>query len=664
MEKIGLKAVLEDADFQKGIKKYQDSLDKATGITSTFATTATKTSKGGITDLWSAFQLVERIGGQVVDVISDIVNETVDYNKTVREMTQVTGLGAEEVSRIVQVSDDWGISINEVRTSLAFMNKTGVTPSIDNLAKLADEYVNTEDKSVFAEKAVKILGRGYQTLIPILAQGGDALRDQAAAVNDSLIATDESIAASRDYEVALDTLQDTVTGLKHELGEGLLPVLIDIVKAMNSVVIATEGNIDLRRITAGLMEKGIITEKRRLALLWAVTSGEISQADALKEVNDMLAGSTAGFVPYTSSIQKTIEVTEEETEVTLILAHALDVDYKRAIYGARDAIKAQYDEMLRMNRATGEAKIAFDTLTLALNDPLAKAIEEFIGKQDELKVKMGEVKGQIDILNGTELLTEDQQTELDDLQSEYDGLKVQYKENADAHNEATKRIIIDIATQQVAASGLSDDIKTKLYEQILSTATAWGLTDTAALTATLAISGYLETEEPTIVGFGATIRGVGDEFGIWSEKMEPARQKASDIALLIENMIGTHEVILDVSVIGDTIPNIPISRKPGEDVPFRAGGGTVRRGSPYVVGEGGIETFVPDSNGVIIPNNMTEAMIAAFRLFSPPTAAMPIGGGGGSIVTINMGGVVIANDMDEQAFIGHVEGAVLRAMGV
>ena len=116
MEKIGLKAVLEDADFQKGIKKYQDSLDKATGITSTFATTATKTSKGGITDLWSAFQLVERIGGQVVDVISDIVNETVDYNKTVREMTQVTGLGAEEVSRIVQVSDDWGISINEVRT--------------------------------------------------------------------------------------------------------------------------------------------------------------------------------------------------------------------------------------------------------------------------------------------------------------------------------------------------------------------------------------------------------------------------------------------------------------------------------------------------------------------------------------------------------------------
>src|SRR5512139_2434911 len=79
---------------------------------------------------------------KVADFTKQAVTETIAYNKTIREMTQVTGLGAEEISRIVQVGDDWGISIEALRTSLAFMNKQGISPSIDNLAKLADEYVN------------------------------------------------------------------------------------------------------------------------------------------------------------------------------------------------------------------------------------------------------------------------------------------------------------------------------------------------------------------------------------------------------------------------------------------------------------------------------------------------------------------------------------------
>ena len=163
--------------------------------------------------------------GMMAKFVRDSIGETVEYNKQIRELTQTLGLSADETSRVVQVADDWGISIEEVRAALGIMNKNGLTPSIENLAALADEYVNTTDKSEFAEHAAKLLGRQYETLIPLFAEGGDSLREQAAAIDDSLIATEASIQAARDYELAMDGMGDAVDGLKYRIGNELIPVL-------------------------------------------------------------------------------------------------------------------------------------------------------------------------------------------------------------------------------------------------------------------------------------------------------------------------------------------------------------------------------------------------------------------------------------------------------
>ena len=96
------------------------------------ATTGLKKLGGGFKDL-TGFSLgsATALGiagialGKVTDFTKKAINETVAYNKQIREMTQVTGLGSEEISRIVQVGDDWGIQIDDIRTALAFMNKSG-----------------------------------------------------------------------------------------------------------------------------------------------------------------------------------------------------------------------------------------------------------------------------------------------------------------------------------------------------------------------------------------------------------------------------------------------------------------------------------------------------------------------------------------------------------
>lgn len=224
-----------------------------------------------------------------IKLIKDSVNEWVDYNKTVREMTQVTGLGAEEISRIIQVADDWGISIDEVRTSLAFMNKQGITPSIDTLAKLADEYVAATDKAEWAEKAVKTLGRGYQTLIPILAKGGNALRDQAAGIADNMIATEESMAATREYEVALDNLGDTFTGLKNELAIEVIPTMIkflDVTKLVLDTISTSKGSDWAPDILPQIQQIKQGIDEWELFVKW-MNRGKIATAD-LQEQEDKL----------------------------------------------------------------------------------------------------------------------------------------------------------------------------------------------------------------------------------------------------------------------------------------------------------------------------------------------------------------------------------------
>lgn len=220
--KIILTAVDKASKVIYDTKKSMDGLDGTT-----------RNLISGITQFGTGMGVGIGIATAFGTAVKNLADETTAYNKQVREMTEVTGLGAEEISRIIQVGDDWGVSIESLRTSLGYMNKMGVTPSIDNLAKLADEYVNSSDKAAFAEKAAKLLGRGYQTLIPLLAKGGSALREQTAAIEEGLIATEEGIRASEEYRMAVDQLGDSWLVFSRTLGTKAIPQLTHLLNFLN-----------------------------------------------------------------------------------------------------------------------------------------------------------------------------------------------------------------------------------------------------------------------------------------------------------------------------------------------------------------------------------------------------------------------------------------------
>jgi hypothetical protein len=157
------------------------------------------------------------------------------YGREVSELSTELNLSAEETSRLIQVADDFKVSADDLRLALEFATKGGFAPSIESLAQLADKLQGIESPTERAAMLAKIFGRNWATLMPLLSAGGDAIRENAAEISDSLILTEESIAKTREWEIALDQWQDRIEAAKIGLGsflvEGLLP-WFDIAEGM------------------------------------------------------------------------------------------------------------------------------------------------------------------------------------------------------------------------------------------------------------------------------------------------------------------------------------------------------------------------------------------------------------------------------------------------
>jgi hypothetical protein len=540
-----------------------------------------------------------------VKFLKDSVTETVNYNRTVREMTQVLGLSADETSRVIQVADDWGISIEQVRTSLGMMNKNGVQPSIENLAQLADEYVNTSDKTAFAEKAAKLFGRSYQDMIPLLAKGGKALRDQAAAVDDSLIATQEAIDKSREYEVVVDNLNDTWTGFKRTLGNAVLPTLTIVLKTIDE---ETDKIGDINKAQAEwerLTKLGIVTGKENLQLQKDLASkGWASSEERLILYNNAIEEHTAD-----------LKKAGEEYRTNFVPGMQA---YWKAITNNTEATEEQTAALIEVKTAQELYNDAMQDLSFLMGGSLTDAEKEFTEQQVELGNQMQEIKGKIDLLNSLSYVTPEQFTELQNLQTEYGDLSKQYTTNADEHEKATKRILLDLFMQEAAQQGLANS------DVWMQMALDWGLISQAEYdamqNADLAVN-WLRDHPEDVAGMEAILLGAD---AYWVRIAGNIGLSASNLDLVRQKWDAIHsehkELQIDVIYNEQSAP----SYGPGQNQPIiRQHGGVdyVTRPTMFMAGESGPEAVitVPQTSNYFNINmsgygNPAQDMTSAVRL--------------------------------------------------
>ncbi len=166
--------------------------------------------------------------------LDQTVGVFVSYAAQVRELQRLTGATAEDTSRLIQAADDVTISYESLQKALWFAAKNGIEVNIDSIARLADEYNALAGPTEQAEFLAKKFGKGGADMGKLLEQGSEGVYKLTGAIEDGLVLTDAAVASARQYEIQTDNLTDSWNAFKIAIGQGAVPILNDLLTAVNN----------------------------------------------------------------------------------------------------------------------------------------------------------------------------------------------------------------------------------------------------------------------------------------------------------------------------------------------------------------------------------------------------------------------------------------------
>lgn len=190
-----------------------------------------------MTDLNSAVMLGKQIFSALEQGYDATIGKSQAYAESIRNLSQISGQGAENTSRFVQVLDDFQIGADDVEAAMRKLTANGLVPNFESISKLATEYQAIQDPLAKNEFLVKNLGRASAGYTNLLSQNTDELRKNFDSVDTKLILTEEDIKKSEQLRLMEDKLSDSVNGLAVATGKALVP-------AMESVVNFLQGGVD------------------------------------------------------------------------------------------------------------------------------------------------------------------------------------------------------------------------------------------------------------------------------------------------------------------------------------------------------------------------------------------------------------------------------------
>lgn len=314
----------------------------------------------------------------VGNAIKQSVTEWSAYAESVEKAARLSGVSSEEMSRLIQASDDFRVSQSSLTTAMNMALKNGFTPTIANLVKLSDEFVAMKDPAERAEMASKIFGRQWAEIEPLLRQGGDAIREGTAAIADNLVVTEEAVRENKKFIQTLDNYQDAWTGLSHTVGQEVLPVITAAMQA------ATEGDnlwefIKRLRDETKETDPAIAAMTGRLDAQYQAylnaTAAAGDNADATGLVMDATNDAAAAMAKYTDALLFKLASEGLSEEAALELAYAMGLVDEKTVFATQKT--SEWKKML------DDGTISLNTYNKLVAD-LQKNIDELHDKEVNL----------------------------------------------------------------------------------------------------------------------------------------------------------------------------------------------------------------------------------------------------------------------------------------
>lgn len=327
-----------------------------------------------------------------VDKVFDAtVGTMVAYADQVRTIQNATGATAESASQLIQILDDQKISFEQLEKVVAKNGKT-YDYSIAGIAAMSEEYLKLGSANEQAAFMQERFGKAWIDFVPIMQQGKDAILEQAAAVSDGMVLTQDAVDQAREYEIALDNWNDSVMALKVSIGTELLPAVTNLIGSGQSLADTYKELTGASALVKG--GHGALTEE------FKAFQAQMERGKAMTEF-------------YSAGLQNNAVAAEEDT-------------------AAVQALSAAHQSML------------------GLITSVANETQSYSAKQAELTAKMEANRAE------AEKLYPYQKAELADLNSKYAEMQATYQANADAHSAAMGKIQYDLFMTQLAVGGLTD----------------------------------------------------------------------------------------------------------------------------------------------------------------------------------------------------------------
>jgi hypothetical protein len=295
---------------------------------------------------------VTAVGGAVVATakfVQGAVNDWTAYNEEVRKLGIATGASVEDLSRMMQAADDVGVSMDAMSTAMKLAAKNGVKPTVDNIAALSDRLRAMSSDTERSQEMAKIFGRGWAEIAPFILQGGDAIREASAAIADNLVVTDQSVQASRDYMVAMDSLNDSFTGVKNTVAQGVVPAMAAFLGQITETGVLDDYITKMTAIVKILLLTNPAFRDSAIAI--GSTADEmLGLTPTLDEASNKFDAMAEDIRETTAAEQELSAATQASTDANIVAYKALQ-EYNAVMMSTRDKAAGTQTTLRRLEQS-------------------------------------------------------------------------------------------------------------------------------------------------------------------------------------------------------------------------------------------------------------------------------------------------------------------------
>jgi hypothetical protein len=236
----------------KGLKDFRTSVQEAEGFTGKM-----KAGVGSLGDVFKSAAANPAMLATGVTAAAGAAFAAVDsfsqLGVEVGKFSDATGVTTEEASRLIEVSNDLGVSTESLQGALNKLNK-GIDPKAFKDLGVAIAYTDNgatdvnatfmnviahlngiKDPAQRAREGTKLLGKSWTDLAELVGIGADELQKSLDGVSKAKVLSPEQVAKAKAFRDAMNDLQDVGEDLAATIGSELAPALVLTAEALKYV---------------------------------------------------------------------------------------------------------------------------------------------------------------------------------------------------------------------------------------------------------------------------------------------------------------------------------------------------------------------------------------------------------------------------------------------